>query len=310
MSIIRKIAGRLKRGMNDWAAKTVWFNDTLQFAGCKRILSNQEFNLEVANLGSTTGYYAFNYAGIGVKGLNLATPRQTLMIDRELLKNYFSHLKEGAVVLIPLCVFSSLIGEDSEMPDKYYVLLHNDSIPHFSWKKKLQVLNFYNNPLRYLPMVTFPFEIIHSLKKRRQTMTTEQLKTDAIKWMNDWKHEFSIVDFKRGLSLRNKDSYESATTILRDIIDFCISRNLKPVIVFPPVSKYLSNSIDEDMRKLLITDFVNRANEGKAPFLNYMDDHQFADDNNYQNAYFLNVKGSLDFTKRLFVDLREMGYLS
>ena len=309
MSIIRKIIGRTKWIVNSRLSATVWYNDTLQFEGCRNILNNRDFNYDVANLGSSSGYRAFNYACLGLKGLNLATPRQSLKADREMIKNYFSYLREGAIVLIPLCLFSSLVGEEDVLSDKYYVLLHNESIPNFSWKKKMQVLDYYNNPVKYFPCYSFIYEILKHLKFWKKTLTEEQFRSDAEKWIQDWKHEFSIVDFNRELSLRNKDSYESATKILHDIIEFCLCRNLKPVLVFPPISKYLSEKVNNEMRSLFINDFVRKANAFNIPFLNYLDDSQFVDDDNFLNAYILNEKGSANFLGRLISDLRKRNYL-
>ena len=308
--IVKRILNRLNRVLNNWASNTTWYENVAGFAGCKRILNTNCFDLPIANLGSSSAVYAFNYDAVGLKGLNLATPKQSLLADYEMIRNYFSYLKEGAVVLIPLCLFSALEGEDAEFPDKSYVLLQSESIPHFSWKKKLQVMELFNNPIDYIPFFSVPRALLRPLKPRKTTMSSEELDKDAARWINDWMKEFSIIDFNRSLSLKNQDSYLSASDLLKDIMDFCISRKFKPVVVVPPISNSLANLYTKQMRELLITEFVQKSNKVNVPFLNYIDNKFLANDMFFRNAFFLNDKGANEFTKQLFSDLRNIGYLS
>lgn len=306
---VKNIIKRLYRGLNNWASGTAWFENTADFAGCKRIAGNSRFDLDLVNLGSSSGYYALNYEEIGVDGLNLATPKQSLWEDYEMIRNYFSYLREGAVVLIPLCLFTALEGEETVFPDKYYILFQSESIPNYSWKRKLQVLNIYNNPIKYIPAYSFIREFCRPFKRRVKSMSPSQLANDASKWIEDWKKEFSIIDFNRPLSLRNQDSYTSASEILNRIVQFCYGRRLRPVVVLPPVSKSLSSLYDDTMRKLLITDFVNKSVSGGTPFLNYLDDEQFIDDSLFRNAFILNEKGASEFTQRVLSDLKAIKYI-
>lgn len=310
MSIVNKIIGRINVYLNQWASKTVWFNSTMQFEGCKAIRTISSFNNEIANLGSSSGFYAFNYDAVGVKGINLAIPRQSLLADKEILRNYFSYLKEGAVVLIPLCLFSSLEGEECYFPDCYYMLLQSESIPNYSWKRKLFVQRIYNNPFKFFPLYSLAYELLRPLKPKKKFLSEEQMEADAKRWIRDWKSEFCITDFNRPLSLVNKDSFESALNLLKEIIEFCHNRHLKPVIIFPPISKQLSEKVDDTMRKLLITDFVGQIGWAKAPFMNYIDDEEFRDEKMFRNAFFLNEDGAVAFTKRVVADLKKEGYLS
>ena len=307
--IVRKVIKKLYRGLNNWATGTAWFENTADFAGCKRIAGNSRFDLDLVNLGSSSGYYAFNYEATGVEGLNLATPKQSLWEDYEMIRNYFSYLHEGAVVLIPLCLFTALEGEDAVFPDKYYVLFQSESIPNYSWKRKLQVLNIYNNPIKYIPAYSFIREVFRPLKKRTKSLSTYQLADDANRWIEDWKKEFSIIDFNRPLSLRNQDNYTSASDMLNRIVQFCYSRKFRPVIVLPPVSKSLSSLYDDKMRKLLISDFVYKSVSDDTPFLNYLDDEQFIDDSLFRNAFILNEKGASEFTQRVISDLETIKYI-
>ena len=140
-------------------------------------------------------------------------------------------------------------------------------------------------------------------------MTQRDLEIDADRWMNGWKHEFSIYDFTDKLSLRNNDSYSSSMQILEEIVEFCKSRNLKPVLVFPPVSKALSSRITKRMQEIYLDSFIQNSKVKDIPYFNYLNDKEFFDNTLFLNSFFLNNNGSKKFTSRVITDLKNIGYI-
>ena len=57
-------------------------------------------------------------------------------------------------------------------------------------------------------------------------------------------------------------------------------------------------------------EFDNDAITTDVPFLNYLDDAEFLDNDLYRNAFFLNDNGASKFTKRVVRDLKGIEYLS
>lgn len=99
----------IKIKLNGLIRRSYWYNNIL-FPDCKKFWSHNTFNLDVVNLGSNSGKYAFEYSEEHVKAANWAMGPQTLLADFEILKNYCSYLKNDAVVIIPLCPFTCLGG--------------------------------------------------------------------------------------------------------------------------------------------------------------------------------------------------------
>jgi hypothetical protein len=87
------------------------------------------------------------------------------------------------------------------------------------------------------------------------------------------------------------------------MIDFCIERNLKPVLIIPPMTKYLSCLLTDTIREIYIYSFIREANVKNIPFLDYMDDERFSDPSLYFNSFFLNLRGRKLFTKQVLKDL-------
>lgn len=63
MSIKHKIASKI----NGAIRRTHWFNEEL-FPDCRKFWEYNKFNTDVINLGSTSGFYAFDYEGLKICG--------------------------------------------------------------------------------------------------------------------------------------------------------------------------------------------------------------------------------------------------
>ncbi|MDD4969985.1 MAG: hypothetical protein PHT07_11205 [Paludibacter sp.] len=263
-------------------------------------------DLDICNLGSNSGKFAFSYAGTGLKGENWALGPQTLSYDYRVLKNYSGYLKEGATVLIPLCPFSGCIKDFKEdmYNYKYYSFLHPIFILNYSEDTKKKALRFVDTPFQAKPIKSIirilkDVSIVPEIK-----MNEESLENNANTFINSWKEQFSITDLDEPVSEQNKESLFYNTNLLSDMISFCLERNLKPVIVIPPITKHLNSEITTIFRENYIYSFINAANNNKVPFLNYLDDTSFLDDDLYINSYFLNKKGQKLFTLKVLADLK------
>ena len=301
MSIKHKIASKI----NGAIRRTHWFNEEL-FPDCRKFWNYNTFNTDVINLGSTSGYYAFDYEGLPIKGGNFALRHNPLSGDQAILKNYFGYLNpKGSHVIIPLCVFSSLAGSYDFMEDRFYTLIYPSSIPHFSYRRQQQIKAIVASPIRRFPLWSFYTELRAQLRGTgHSTLTEEQMKADAERWIKGWKHEFALSDFSQPLSLINKDGVNDAAEILNDIISFCKERNIKPVIMIPPMYHTLAEKFDEKARQLFVYDLIEKIEDKTVPFHNYMDDSRFSRDSSlFMNSFFLNKKGAKKFTRIALTDI-------
>ena len=301
MNLKKKIASKL----NGAIRRTHWFNDEL-FPDCRKFWNYNTFNTDVINLGSTSGYYAFDYEGLPIKGGNFALRHNPLSGDQAILKNYFGYLNpKGSHVIIPLCVFSSLAGSYDFMEDRFYTLIYPSSIPHFSYRRQQQIKAIAASPIRRFPLWSFYTELRAQLRGTgHSTLTEEQMKADAERWIKGWKHEFALSDFSQPLSLFNKDGVNDAAEILNDIISFCKERNIKPVIMIPPMYHTLAEKFDEKARQLFVYDLIEKIEDKTVPFHNYMDDSRFSRDSSlFMNSFFLNKKGAKKFTRIALTDI-------
>lgn len=298
------IKNLIKKRLNNLIKKSYWYQN-IAFSDCKKIWDIKESNLDIINIGSSSGKFAFDYNYCHVKAFNFAMSPQTLYIDLEILKKYSKYLKpQNAIVLIPLCPFSCLGGSSLYMPDKYYTILDLESIPLGNYKKAQEIRKIQQNPLTYYPLISLISEIKHLFKKGNECkMNKKQMQINAEEFMRGWMSEFNITDFKNDLILKNKNAYESSVQILSEIIDFCLIRNIRPVLVLPPVTKYLAEKFTPGMLQLFVYDFIKKANKRSVTFLDYWNDSEFSDKLYFRNSFFLNQKGAQKFTQKVLNDL-------
>ena len=301
MSLKKKISVKL----NGLVRRSYWYNE-VAFPDCKKFWTHKIFNLDVVNLGSTSGLNAFNYEGVPLKAANWALGHNPILADQEMLNNYFSFLNpKGSTVILSLCPFTGLSGSYDYFEDRYYTLLRMSSIPHCSYRRKTEVMNRKSSPLRFYPL----FNILNDVKrifigKVQPKFSEQQAKSDAKRWMANWMKEFSITDFSYPLSMVNRDGIEDAAKVLNEIVAFCKERNISPIMLIPPVYHTLGEFFTPEIRKKIIDSLIERVKDKTVWYHNYMDDPEFTNNISlFQNSYLMNEKGAKLFTRRVLNDL-------
>lgn len=270
-------------------------------------------NLEIINLGSNHPKFGFDYTGLDVKGENWAVGPQTLEYDFSILRNNISHLASGAVVVIPICLLQMLLyrQEGRTVHTKYYSFLKPKDIVGYS---QLDKWSNYSFPLLFHPMRLR--RLLKDTKKDNRLSlnvnlckTEADLNKDADRWIDIWNKEFDIKLPTPTLSAENKSDIQKNIHILKEMIEFCLSKGLRPVIAILPVTNYLYSRFIPEFIENHILAYIAEANEVKVPVKNYLTDERFTDPSLYINSFFFNTKGRKKFTKQFVEDLRAQSIL-
>ena len=270
-------------------------------------------NLEIINLGSNHPKFGFDYTGLDVKGENWAVGPQTLEYDFSILRNNISHLASGAVVVIPICLLKMLLfrQEGRTVHTKYYTFLKPKDIVGYS---QLDKWSNYSFPLLFHPMRLR--RLLKDTKKDNRLSldvnlckTEADLNKDADRWIDIWNNEFDIKLPTPTLSAENKSDIQKNIQILKEMIEFCLSKGLRPVIAILPVTENLYSRFTPEFIERHILAYIAEANEVKVPVKNYLTDERFTDPSLYINSFFFNTKGRKKFTKQFIEDLRAQSIL-
>lgn len=299
----------LYKRTNHWKNRYGFEKNFISNLGYRDNLSR---NLEVVNLGSNPAKYGLFYEN--VRGQNWATGSQGLEMDFEILKYFHSYLKEGGIVLIPIMPFTAISQyiktKKGYWDDSYYIkfakILDPSQTKQFPNGPKL--LRKVKYPLIFDPLlIRYLFADVPtdtSLEISEQTMSAVELEHDADKWIDGWKKEFDAATLKDFIIDSKYSLYkEEAVAILRQMIEYCKERNLKPVLLTIPMSKYLAKKFSADFGQKMIYDFVSELNLDGLMLMDYMFDSRFDDPSLYNGSFFLNLKGRKLFSTQVMKDL-------
>lgn len=300
--------------LNGLLKETNWYQNHFRFAD--KFVNDVEYrtniirNYEVVNVGSNPALYGFFYEDI--VGQNWATGSQGPDMDFEILKLYHSYLKKGGVILIPIMPFSSISiyikGKINYWGPSYYAkflkILQESQIPQ---EMVCAARDFMNNPLAgdrsRLKYIFHDCESNDYLGITGQIMSAMDLEQDACKWIKSWLDEFDLHSLEEVLGDRFKNEITEGVRIYRSMIDFCLEREYRPVIILMPMEGHLLDKFDEELLSKLYYDFVNQINHRKIEVLDYIKESSFSHSSLYLNSLFMNLEGRKQLTRQVLNDL-------
>lgn len=319
LSLLTGICGLSFLVLNKLFKKTNYWKNLFDFQ--KRFVSNEGYrdnisrNYDIINLGSNPAMFAFFYEQ--VRGQNWSTGSQGLSMDFEILKYFHSYLRDGGIVLIPIMPFTAISQYLKNKPeywsDNYYMkfasILDGYQANHLNGAKNYLLM--LKCPLLYnIKGIKYLFHDVerdHRLEIAEQPMQALDMEQDARLCIQSWMKEFDVTDMEAFYSDKFAEYYEEGTQILRDMINYCLERNYKPVIITIPMTSYLGEMFNEEFRQKMVKDFVSKANEKDVLFLDYWNQRVFTDSSLYFNSFYFNLRGRKLFTAQV---LKELGLMS
>ena len=282
---------------------TDWYNNQV-CGGSTKFWYLSQFGLDVVNLGSWAGLHAFNYDGTPVKAANWALGPQSLVHDFNILKNYFSYIHEGGIVIITVSPFSGLVSNyDKTHNFKYYSFLHPATIQNFDEGERQKALRYRQNPFIEKPVYCIRQTVKEISRKaiaRIKPPKAVCLEQSAKQIMDGWKKQFGINELSMPLSSQHEAEIFSRRKTLVEMITFCKERSLKPYIIVPVMHESLLSLFPDSFKSNYMDSLMA---EGDAPVLDYMNDEMGKHDKYFSSALFLNQRGAKFFTHRVLKDL-------
>lgn len=303
------LSGVILIGLNLVVRRTHWYNNIFIYTKQFDLVSGSKY--EIVNLGSNTDRFAFFYES--VFGQNWSTGGEGLKESFEILKHNFSAIKKNGIVILPVNGFCS-IAEDSKFDTRRNIQYYAKILKATGYSSVVFEKCIYRKAMRFIryPLLIYPKSMRYIIKDTEkdnrllcleQAMQYDDLITDADKWFSGYQKEFGIIDFSDPLTDSQKKCYNKTVNLLSEVIDFCLERNLKPVIISPPVTNIFSSRFPSSVRELHVYSFIRQANKQNVLYLDYYYDERFQDPQYYCNSYFLNLRGRKIFTKQVLHDL-------
>lgn len=271
----------------------------VQNAGYK--FYNMPEKIQVGNVGSSHGQYAFVYEDTGLSGFNFGLPAQRLFYDHRFLEKYLDVFEEDSTLIIPLSYISFYLAYEGDNFETYNKVYYK----YFPYNKMLKPnLEEY---VKYglLPILTADKGIEHIFLEEDTkipeefadyTMDIETMKAEAMD--TGTRHLEFIEDEK----YNTEQHFEE----LRNIIDLALENNIKPVIVTTPLTKYYTDIFSEEFKlefNRLIEEFL--VDYAEVPYIDYSHDERFHEKPElFFDSGHLNLEGGKLFTSIVIEDFK------
>lgn len=104
--------------------------------------------------------------------------------------------------------------------------------------------------------------------------------------------QFGLNDLAISPSINHLEQIENRRILLKDILNFCIERDLKPCIVLLPMHESLYKKFPKDF----FEDYIGRFLRGiEIDIFDYTCDHNLTDED-FKTSLFLSTAGAIKFT--------------
>lgn len=268
------------------------------------ILRNSDEVIQIGNVGSSHGAYGFLYDDISDKGyscFNFANVSQSYDYDLAVLKEFQDHIQEGSVLFIPISYFSfnsEVINskEAEAMSVRYYHFLSPENIPDY---------DLYVDIITHkLPVLSAGEDILELLPDLNTVLTAHAAGSGI-----DAEEIARRAQERYSRHFENKEEYFMPERIeeLYEIIDFCKARNITPVLITTPYTKYYIDLVPQDFLEEFYATIDRIADDTNVSYYDYSHDSRFYDNlEPFSDSDHLTEDGAIYFTDILWDEVAEL----
>lgn len=261
-------------------------------------MSSTYNNIQICNIGSSHGEYAFTYEDLTKQGyecFNFAMASQTYDYDYAILSMYQRHFSDPCLMFIPISYFSfnnEVVDEEEKqfLNAKYYTFLSPRYIPCYD-----PYIDLVTNRLPILSAGEDIVKILPSLSIRAHAAEAES--TFREKAQNRYHRHMD-----------NKEEYFLSERIsnLYDILAFCKDNNITPVFITTPYTGLYSDLFSQEFKEEFHRIVNTISEESGVPYYDYSEDERFSDVLDYfSDADHLNAEGSAYFMEIIKKEIPE-----
>lgn len=268
-------------------------------------LIQQADSIETLILGSSQALKGLNPDLLGPNAYNLANISQTLEYDALLLAKYLNQMPHLHTVLVSISHFSYaevLFDSDESWRQYFYYRFFRINTPHLGKTDiRKYSLTYLYGPWESIKILCSEQDknLIAGYQKNGQMVMQNQSEKGLSKEFALHRvklHEKAFEDYKH---------FEENITWLKKIIQVLQKRNIKVILVTPPVTKTYRLAVNRMYFDKNWETTASICNQFKIPYLNYFMDNQF-DNSDFYDADHLNKKGADKWSEILNKDLKKL----
>lgn len=303
-------------GLNEYYKHIVIKNE--QEAHIKRGRKKSK-EYDIVAFGSSYARYTFDFSETGISGYNFGFVAQFFYYTDKMIRAFSGSFKEGCkvVITIPDLCFAE-VGDGMYHPQRYVMFLNKKELGNEFTLTNFILYNYF--PIMTQPYMNFKKLIKYILGKDKNDeyssvlvnpLSKQRVNVMALQRIISWISSFNLMDTQSDtVSEELENKFVKTRILLTQMIQYCLDRGFKPVLVIPPVSGIMNSHLGDAFIKKVLLDNIELSNIQNVPVFDYLRDSRFQDEKLYSgNADFLNVRGRKLFTKAFVDDLKMIGYV-
>lgn len=271
-------------------------------------------HLDFVNTGSVMGRFAFAYDRYGGRGFSFAQNPQCLEMDHHLLQQFSDRLEKGCTVCITLPVFIFGFERYPQLRynAKYYgcmdaAYIHGYSPVYKAVCTRFPLLLAGKHGIYALWDRPVPCEMAYETCAIPEAKRERQLQGRVDSWLR----QFQLNDLKKAELSHLRGAMAYTVPLLTEMIDFCLARGWRPVLVTTPLCKELNEMFSQEFLDAMFYDNIKAANTRGIPYLDFRTCAPFQEDIDlfWNGVDWLSAKGRRLFMELLTKRLSEEGLL-
>lgn len=316
-------------GLNAVYVKGYYYTDTY---GEVQKFSDVPYGITMANFGTSHGLASFRYPeAMGEVTFNFALSGQDIYHDLQALKQYADHMEKGCIVAIPTSYFSFCMSLTDPSQKRYYCYLEKQYLRGFSYEVLLNTKLF--------PVLRSGEYLFKDLIKDQSFDVTDIFLEDeplsggadlvppegmtgaeaaanaALKAHEKSLREHALLrseSWRSGYMITGGGNMEGNRALLTEMIEFCLERGFRPVLVTTPVHYTLNEAFTAEELETYYFANVRAVSEATGvPYLDLSHDAELsANAAYYNNSDHTNVAGAEAFFEKYMAFLGTLGYVS
>jgi len=259
-------------------------------------LEKQINKAEVLVVGSSQALHGIDPTYFSINGINAANISQSLYYDKEILKAEIEHAKNLKYLIITVSYFTYFYEIHNSLESwrdlyyqKFWRLSPNARITKWDAKNYSYIALY--TPIKTLKYATsnFNIDLAPTLKPNGYIPLINKKPVEFI----------SDQEGKKRVNLHNSiikiENFKQTVAYLNEMIKMAKIKNIKVVIVTPPVYKTYYENCNEKLVKANNHLTQSFANLNGIDYFNYLKDKRFYKNDFYDNDH-LNVQGARKFS--------------
>lgn len=274
-----------------------------------RMLGNQipVGDIDFANIGSSHGAYNFDYTTLEEKGktcFNFGNASQTYTYDLALLKEYGEYLDDECLLFIPVSYFSfnNETVNDTEaqaLSIKYYHCLSPQNIPDYDLYTDIVTTR--------LPILSAGEDILKLCPNLNLSLTAQAADGDDSGVNVEEFADRARQRYERHFAGKEEYFLPERIEELYDIIEYCQTHNVIPVLVTTPFSQYYNDLVSDDFLQEFYETIHKVSSDTGVSYYDFSHDDRFQSHLEYfSDSDHLNDTGKQYFMEVLKEDVTEL----